>query len=100
MLESLANVLSLRVLQGNCPRGFRFGGALQVRERRVQNVPLRQDYAPLDEILQLANVPRPGMTYKSLHYCGGNFVDPLAHLVGEYFHEVHNEEWDVLATVS
>src|SRR6202521_1692598 len=33
LIESLANVLSLCVLQGNCPKGFRFGGALQARER-------------------------------------------------------------------
>jgi len=38
LLESLANVVSLRVLQGNCSKGFRFGGALQTRERGVQDV--------------------------------------------------------------
>src|SRR5260370_39046692 len=33
VLENLAYVISLRFLQGDCLRGFCFGGRLQVRER-------------------------------------------------------------------
>src|ERR1700686_5431820 len=69
-------------------------------ERGAQDVSRGEDYAPLDEILKLANVSWPVMIYKSLHYFSGNFLDLLAHLFGECFHEVHNEEWDVLKTVS
>src|SRR6266446_3966242 len=59
LIESLANMVPLRVLQGNCPKGFRFGGTLQARERGVQDAARSKDYTPLDEILELANVPRP-----------------------------------------
>src|SRR3981081_1381277 len=46
LIESLANVVSLRLLQGNCPKGVRFGGILQARERGVQGVARSKDYAP------------------------------------------------------
>ena len=59
LLESLANMVSLRVLHGNWSNGFDFGGIPQACERRVQNVSRAEDYAALDEILQLANVPGP-----------------------------------------
>src|SRR6267143_3374294 len=59
LIESLANVVSLRVLQGNCPKGFRFGGTFQARERGVQDDARSKDDASLDEILELANVSRP-----------------------------------------
>src|SRR5712671_4585651 len=55
LLEGLANVVSLRVLQGNCSKGFRFGGTLQTRERGLQDVARSEDNASLDEILELAN---------------------------------------------
>ncbi len=58
VLESLADVVSLGVLEGNCSQGFRFGGTLQAGESWTQDVPGGQDYAPLDEILELSNVPR------------------------------------------
>jgi len=38
LLESLANVVSLRVLKGNRSKGFRFGATLQTRERGVQDI--------------------------------------------------------------
>src|SRR5467141_3841942 len=39
LIEDLANVVPLRVLQGNCPKGFRFGGTLQTRERGCRMLP-------------------------------------------------------------
>src|SRR6267143_2116021 len=59
LVESLANVVSLRILQGNCPKGFRFGRTLRACERRVQDSARSEDYTQFDEILELANVPRP-----------------------------------------
>src|SRR5260370_33602805 len=55
LFESLENVVSLRVLQGNRPRRFRFDGTLQARARAAQDGPRREDYAPLDDILELSN---------------------------------------------
>src|SRR6266853_3333308 len=47
LLECLANVVSLRVLQGNCAKRSRFGGTLQTREGGVQHAPRSEDNAPL-----------------------------------------------------
>src|SRR5260370_1887880 len=82
LLESLANVGSLRVLQGNRPQRFRFGGTLQARERGVQDVARSEDYAPLDEILELANVPRPLIRDKGRHRFRRNMFDLLIHPAG------------------
>src|SRR6267143_1790457 len=59
LLESLANVVSLRVLQRNWSKGYRLGGTPQARERGFHDVARSKDYAPLDEILKLANVAGP-----------------------------------------
>src|SRR6202007_585689 len=47
-----------------------------------------EDYAAFDEVLQLANISRPGMIYKSPHHFDGNFPNLLAHLLSKCFHEV------------
>src|SRR3981189_951400 len=49
LIENLANVVSLRVLQGNCPKGLRSGGPLQTSKRGAQDAAGSKDYAPLDE---------------------------------------------------
>src|SRR5258708_743863 len=82
LLESLANVVSLRVLQGNRSKGFRFGGTLQTRERGVQDVARSEDNAPLDEILEFANVPRPLIRDEGRHRFGRNVFDLLIHPAG------------------
>src|SRR5260370_40508173 len=94
LLESLANVVSLRVLQGNCPKGFGFGGTLQARERGVQDVARSEDYAPLDEILELADVPRPLIRDECGHRFRRNVFDLLNHPAGinldKMFHQRRN----------
>src|ERR1700682_1107616 len=59
LLENFANVVSLRVFQCNRPHGFHFGGIGQACEKGLQDVARSDDYAPFDEILELANVSRP-----------------------------------------
>src|SRR5258708_28007922 len=43
LFQSLANVVSLRVLHGNWSKGFRFGGVPQARERAFQYVARSKD---------------------------------------------------------
>ena len=82
LLESLANVVSLRVFHSNCAKGFRFDGTLQTRERGVQNVARGEDNAPLDEILEFANVPRPLIRDEGRHRFRSNAFDFLTHPAG------------------
>src|ERR1700722_7013691 len=96
LLKNLAYVISLRFLQGNCLRGFVFGGRLQVPERWAANVSRGEKYTPLDEVLQFSNVSRPLVSQQSFHHLGGNFVDVLARLLRIYPHEVHHQQRDVL----
>src|SRR3981081_1271083 len=81
-LESLANMVSLRVLQRNCANGFRFHGALQTRERGVQDIARSEDNATLDEILKLANVARPLIGGEGGHRFRGDLLDFLTHPAG------------------
>src|SRR5712664_2897182 len=98
LIESLANVVSLRVLQGNCPKEFRFGGTLQASERRVQDVARSKDYAPLDEILELANVPRPLIGGECRHRFRMNVFDLLIHPAGINLDKMFHQRWNVFAT--
>src|ERR1700681_1390855 len=56
VLESLSNVVSLRILYRNWSKGLRFGGIPDARERGVQDVARRSDHAPLYRNLKFANV--------------------------------------------
>src|SRR5260370_15035498 len=91
LLESLANVLSLRVLQGNWPKGLRFSGTIQTRERGVQGVTRSQNYAPLDEILELANVPWPLIRDEGRHRFRRNLFDFLVHPAGINFDKMFDQ---------
>src|SRR5882672_7220 len=59
LLENFTYVLSLNLFKSNRLRGFCVRGCPQARHRWAQNVPRADDYASLDEILQLPNVPGP-----------------------------------------
>jgi len=82
LLESLANVVSLRVLHGNWSKGFHFDGALKLARGDSRTLPESEDYAPLDEILKLANVAGPRVRGKFRHRFRGNAVDLLTHPAG------------------
>src|SRR5713226_6014278 len=82
LFEGLANVVSLRVLQSNCSKGFRFGGTLQTRERGVQDFARSEDNASLDEILERPNVPWPLIRDKGRHRFRRNMFNLLIHPSG------------------
>src|SRR6266850_5556010 len=97
LIESLANVVSLRVLQGNCSKGFRFGGTLQTRERGVQDIARSEDNAPLDEILQLSDVPRPLIQAERGHCFSRNVFDLLTHPASINLDKMFHQRWNVFA---
>src|SRR6266446_1365254 len=95
LLESLANVVSLRVLHGNWSKGLRFGGIPQARERGLQNVARSKDHAPLNEILKFANVARPRVRRQFRHRFRGNLVDLSTHPAGIDLHKVFHQRPNV-----
>src|SRR5260370_29643886 len=97
LLESLANVVSLRVLHGNWSKGLRFGGIPQARERGLQDVARSKDHAPLNEILKFANVARPRVRRQFRHRFGGNLVDLSTHPAGIDLHKVFHQRPNVFA---
>src|SRR6266850_2711770 len=97
LLESLANVVSLRVLKGNRSKGFRFGATLQTRERGVQDIARSEDNAPLDEILELANVPRPLIRDEGRHRFRRNVFDLLTHPASINLDKMFHQCWNVFA---
>src|SRR6266849_5818646 len=98
LFEGLANVVSLRVLQSNCAKGFRFGGTRQTRERGVQDFARSEDNASLDEILELANVPRPLIRDKSRHRFRRNMFNLLIHPSGINLDKMCDQRRNVFAT--
>src|SRR5713226_3905535 len=95
LLKNLAYVVSLRFLQSNCLQGFCFGVGLQARERGVQDVARSEDYAPLDEILELANVPRPLIGGECRHCFRRNVFDWLSHPAGINLDKMFHQRWNV-----
>src|SRR5882762_862659 len=95
LLESLANVVSLRVLHGNWSKGLRFGGIPQARERGLQDVARSKDHAPLNEILKFANVARPRVRRQFRHRFRGNPVDLSTHPAGIDLHKVFHQRRNV-----
>src|SRR5271168_339066 len=97
-LESFADMISLRILQGNSSRGLRGGDARQATQRWAQNIARRKDYAALDEILQLANVSWPLIRDESKHRFRGNVFDLLVHLASIDLDKMFNQRRNVLTT--
>src|SRR5580693_5495437 len=88
-------MVSLRVLHGNRSKGFHFGGIPQARERRVQDISRAENYAALDEVLQLANVPGPRIRSKFRHRFWGNAIDLFTHPAGIDLHKVFHQSRNV-----
>src|SRR6267154_2694672 len=99
LLENLSYVLSLDLFQSNRLRGFRVRGCPQDRHRRDQNVPRADDYAPLDEILQLPNVPGPLVRRERGHRSSRNLVDLLIHAASINLHKMFHQRRNVSAAL-
>src|SRR5882672_7352367 len=75
--------------------GVRGKGGLHVGD--ADRFPLAHDEEPLDEILQLADVPGPGVAREPLHRLGRDPAHRSSMLLSESRHEVLDQERDVLA---
>ncbi len=61
---------------------------------------VRQDYGALDEVFELANVPRP-IRLGELFQCGGwNRFDRFLHLPGESLNEITHQQRDVFSALT
>src|SRR5262249_43126376 len=95
-LEHPQDVLPLDLLQG--PDGSAVGaraGGLQPGAR-IQARPLAQDDGPLDDVLELSNVPGPRVGPERGHGRIGDARNPLAQTSGIPMREVPDQERDVL----
>src|SRR6267154_15571 len=98
LLESLANVVSLRVLHGNWSKGLHFGGTPQARERGFKDVARSEDYAALDKILKFANVTRPRVRRQFRHRFWRNLADLSTHPAGINLNKMLDESGNVFTT--
>ena len=71
-------------------------GGLQVAEGDLERRARGEDDRPLDDVLQLADVARPGVADQGLHDRGRDGLDPPAHPPGELLGEVADQPRDVV----
>src|SRR5580700_7290152 len=72
----------------------------QFRDRRLQRRAVGKDYRTLDEVLQLANIPRPMPTRELPHGCGGNRFDLLVHEAAVLLRKVADQQWNILRALT
>jgi len=60
----------------------------------------RKDNRAFDQVLQLANVARPGIPLEGSHGFRRNRVHPLSHALAELLHEVCHKSRNVLPALS
>ena len=99
VLESLADVVSLGVLEGNCSQGFRFGGTLQAGESWMQDYPevritLRSMKFWSSRMFPASNDSRKPPLRRREPYRSA------CPSVSRCSHEVHHQQRDVLETIS
>jgi hypothetical protein len=98
-------VLPLRFLQcgrrGGPVRGdTAIAAGLQFGERCLERGAAREDDGSLDQVLELADVPRPAVLLERGHGLGGDRFDPFAHPPRELPGEVTHERGDVAAALA
>src|ERR1700684_4695963 len=65
-----------------------------------ENTILRQDDRALNQILQLANVARPGIPLKGSHGFRRNVIDSLPHAAAKQGHEMSDKFGNVFPALS
>src|SRR6516162_8505653 len=66
------NVFAFRVFEGRDLRRATLRNVFQLRQRGLQCRSTRQNYRPIKEVLQFADVPRPLPFHEVLHDARGN----------------------------
>src|SRR6266478_7291281 len=69
---------------------------VQLPGRHLERPAASEDHSALDEVLQLADIPRPFAVRQRLHCGGGNRIDLLLHLSCALLDEVTNQQGNVL----
>ncbi len=59
-----------------------------------------QDHGPLDEVLQLSNVTRPGVFGQGCDRVGRYSLDPLIHSSGVLADKVAHQKWNVFSALA
>jgi hypothetical protein len=100
--EGATDVAALHLVQGDEPI------VVAVRDERAPGLDLAhlddrrvgQDAGALDHVLQLADVPRPGVAPQAFERSGRDVPQGLGHLPPELLHEVPREKGDVVRPFS
>ncbi len=73
---------------------------LEVAQRTLEHRSLRQYDRPFDQVLHLANIPRPGISDENIHGLGGDAFDLLPHVAREVLRKVAYQEWDIFRVLA
>src|ERR1700680_4467411 len=66
----------------------------------TEDFPFAQDHGPFDNVLQLTNVARPGITAEQLQSLLADFSNSLAQLSGVPLNEIFNQFRNVFASLT
>jgi hypothetical protein len=84
LLERGQEVLAFGLFQGIVVLGAHSGGRrFAVGERHLPHGPWGEEHRPLKDLLQVANVPQPGILEARLHGLSGNGLDRVVPPAGE-----------------
>src|SRR5467141_1337266 len=100
LLQRLADVNSLSFFQRDGLQRFNSCILPQSFKWRTQCVPIGQDDAPFDKVLQLTDVSRPRMVYQRLHHICRNPLDLLVHAFRVDSYKVPHERRNVSAPIA
>src|SRR6185295_13671742 len=78
----------------------RFVGLLQLGKGYLESGTARQDYAPLDKVLQLTDVSRPMIAGQRGHRFFRNALDSSLHLLSEFVREEMHQHWNVFGPLT
>ena len=90
-----ADVFTLAVLKSDGLFRVTLCNQSQSCKRGTESMAACQDYAALNEVLQLSDVSWPGMRRKRIHHLLGNPVDRFLHPCGIFGHKVSHQQRDV-----
>src|SRR6185437_6510795 len=97
VLEDAKNLDALIAFPRAWP-GSGFAVTADLADGHLERRTVGQDHRALDEVLQLANVPRPLGEGKLLHGGGGDRLDLFFHAAAIFLGEVTHQERNVLGT--
>src|SRR6266581_2039013 len=99
LLEHGEDVLPFDVFQAQEP-GFAGGGLAGGPVTQLERRSLRDNERALDDVAQLANVPRPVVGHEGVECALGDSLDPFAELDAVLHGEVSDEQRDVLLAIA